>query len=353
MPILWIGILLIGIGTITYASLEGWSWLDALYATIITITTVGYGDLSPQSVPGRIFAIFFTVIAISLGGYAITSLAAVTVEGRARKIERKHKRRRMKAIETMQDHFIICGAEWVGTRAAEEFQVANRPYVIIDPDEEKVKRLLLFSHPEYFRQKIQSIIDFTDVDLSDYEDMTLPEVSELVSTPYLLEDPTDDTVLVKANLARATGLIAAMADDRDNLAIVIGARALSRRYENEALRIMAKVDDSRFMRKLYLSGADMVRIPSVISGVEMATHMMHPEIGRWWYSRVGQGQTSGIPLIQINLDGESLWTGQTPGQIYKGEQKMILSVKRGDKHISPPPHDLMLKDGDVLILMSS
>jgi voltage-gated potassium channel len=345
-------LILIMVGTVAYAQLEGWSWLDALYATIITMTTVGYGDLTPQTEGGRIFAIFFTFIAIGVGGYGISTLAAYMIENRLVKKAKLLGKRRMKRIEKLQNHYIVCGADLVGTRIAEEFYQTNTPYIIIDADESQLKNALLFSHPDYFKRKLSSLVDVGEVDLSRYEDRTLAELGEMLETPYLLADPTDDNSLVKAGLDRAQGLIAALPDDRDNLAIVVGARALAQRFNNTTLRIMARVEDSRFMRKLYLSGADYVRLPAVASGHEMALHMMHPEIGLWWYKILGVNKSNKPRLQEISLHHYPTWVGQSITQLHQNQQIVTLAIKRGQEFLSPPAADLHLEADDLLIVLA-
>lgn len=351
LPLVGLTGFLIGVGTLVYAHLEGWSWLDALYATIITMTTVGYGDLAPRTPAGRLFAIFFTAIVIGIGGYTITTLAAYSVESRARKIAAKYRKRRMKRIDQLQQHFILCGADMLGLRIAEEFYLSNTPYVIIDPDADKLKTALLFSHPEYLQQKVQSIVDISHVDLSHYEEKSLAELAELLQTPYLQEDPTDDYVLIRAGIERAAGIIAAMPDDRDNLSIVIGARALAKRAENHRLQIMARAENPLLMRKLRLAGADTVRIPAVMGGLEMALHMTDPEVGNWWYSQIATKQRGHLQLRQVSLAEKPQWVGQTVTQIHAAEQQLVLAVKRNEAFLSPPPHDTVLQVGDVAIVM--
>lgn len=340
------------VGTFAYAHLEGWSLLDALYATVITMTTVGYGDLSPQTVNGRIFAIFFTIFAIGIGGYAISSLAIHLIESRAAKKAKFLRKKRMKRIADLNHHYILCGADLVGIRIAEEFYHANVPYIIIDADEARLKEVLLYSHPDYFRQKVQSLVDVTDIDLSEYENRSLAELGELLGTPYILQDPTDDNALVQAGIGRAAGLIAATPDERDNLSIVVGARALGNRFDNPNLHIMARVDDSRYMRKMYLSGADFVRIPAVMSGLEMAMHMMHPEIGNWWYSIVGTTKENAPRLQQITIHPQHPWLGRTLADLHQQEQIVTTAVKRHDEFISPPEAQLTIQADDILIVLS-
>lgn len=342
-------------GTVAYALLEGWSLLDALYATIITITTVGYGDLSPQTPRGRLFAIFFTLIAIGIGGYLISNLAAFAIDRRTRTVTLRYRKQMMERINALKGHYILCGADLLGTRIAEEFTLQGAAYVVIDNDEVRLKTTLLYSHPGYLQQKLKTLVDFHEVDLSAFENQSLEQISERLNIPYLLADPTDDAALMQAGIERAAGLIAACPDDRDNLSIVIGARSLARRGGNEALRIMTRADEPRNMRKLYLAGADFVRIPSIMGGMEMAAHMLHPEIGNWWYSRVGEdraGQTENRGVFQqVNLSERPAWVGQTAGKIHENERMLIVSVKRDGKFISPPPVDFRLQPDDIAIVI--
>ncbi len=145
--VIWAAFLLILSGTFVYSWLEGWTLLDSLYATIITITTVGYGDLSPQSSQGRIFAIFFTLIAIGIGGYAISVLAAFVIEKQATKLERILRKRKMERIDALTGHMIICGADFVGLRIAREYQLTQIPFILIEADEEQLRQTLLLLIP--------------------------------------------------------------------------------------------------------------------------------------------------------------------------------------------------------------
>lgn len=353
MPLVWLTGLLIGIGTFAYAHLEGWSWLDALYATIITMTTVGYGDLAPRSPAGRVFAIFFTMIAIGVAGYTISTLAAYSIESRPRKVAAKYRKRRMNRIDALQQHYILCGADMLGLRIAEEFYLSGTPYIIIDPDPEKLKMALLFSHPDYLQQKVQSIVDIAHVDLSYYEEKSLAELGDLLQTPFLLDDPTDDYVLIKAGIERAAGLIAAMPDDRDNLSIVIGARALAKRAANHHLRIMARTENVLHMRKLRLAGADTIRIPALMGGLEMALHMTDPEVGNWWYSQIATKQKGHLQLRQMPLADKPHWVGKTVAQLHETDQLLVLAIKRNEDFLSPPAHDAVLQAADIAIVMGS
>ena len=350
---LWF-VALVGVGTVVYARLENWSFFESLYATIITITTVGYGDFSPQTPAGRLFAIVFTLFSIGIGGYAITTIAAVAIENRPARLLAKQRKLRMQATDAMKDHYIVCGAGQIGARVAEVLHSSGADVVIIDDDEARLKTTLLFCLPEYFSQKIASFVDLKLVDLSHFESLDIAEISARAGIPYLLEDPSDEHALIQAGIARAQGLVSTSEDDRDNLSIVVGAKALAARFENSELRIMTTSAGGQTSRKLYFSGADQVRIPSVMSGWEMATHIQHPEVGNWWYSLNGKDKhfTADVQLAQTDLDAHPEWHSKTVGDVHAEAGPLIVAIKRDGEFMSAPPPDFVLCADDILIVFN-
>ena len=347
--VLWSIASMVVIGTVAYSVIEGWFWLDALYATIITITTIGYGDFAPQTTLGRVFAIFFSLGAIGISGYALSTFAAYIIDNQASRIEQRLRKRRMNRIEDLNQHMIVCGVDTLGTRIIREFNSAHTPFIMIDTDESNLKQALLFIHPEYFKLKVRSLTDISNVDLSEYEDRSLADLADEMGAAYLLNDPTDDTVLVQAGIARARAVISVMPDDRDNLSVVVGAKALANRFENSSLRIMARVEESHYIRKMYLSGADFVRFPAGMSGYQMANHIINPELAYWWYSHL-DGENRQLHFTENTLHAYPTWIGKTVTQIHAQEAIMILAIKRGEEYLSPPPHDEQLKENDILIV---
>jgi len=340
---------LIAVGTVAYAFIEGWSWLDALYATIITITTVGYGDLSPQTVPGRIFAIIFTLFAIGIGGYAISTLAAYVIERQATRRERQLREKRMRRIAEMKQHFIICGADKLAQGLAIELHNLNQPLVIIGQDESLLKETMLVLQPEYFQHFLASLADFTDGGtMATYEAMSLAKLSEVVGAPYLLADPTDDAVLLQAGIARAKGLIPCLPDDRDNLSIVVGARVLAERSQNKDLRIMSRVEDLQYLRKIMISGAHEIRHPGVVTGYQMASHLLNPDFSQWWGQMlINNTQRFGDAAVADHPD----WIGKTVADLRRRREQLVIAIKRDGEYISAPLPEETIQADDILILL--
>ena len=160
MLLAWVLItVVILIGTLSYNYFEEWTFFESLYATIITLTTVGYGDLSPTTTGGRIFSIFFTLAAIGIAGYAISTVAAFVIEREEKRIRRLSLKRRMKQINDLVDHIILCGGGYIGKRTAKELYNHNVPFVIVEPDEDKLRWTLLYLHEDYVSRKKRQFLE--------------------------------------------------------------------------------------------------------------------------------------------------------------------------------------------------
>ena len=199
------GLLIIGlvvIGSLGYSLLEGWSLIDSVYATIITITTVGYGDLTPETPAGRIFAIFFTLIAIGVAGYALSTVAVLVIEHQQVQVKQMMEERKMKQIADLNDHIILCGGGYIGKRVAHELYQTGTPFVIIEPDESILRWTLLYLHQDYMARKLRQFhhLDYVQSDTTEYERQDIAELAEHVGALYLQEDNTDDAALMRAGI---------------------------------------------------------------------------------------------------------------------------------------------------------
>ena len=281
-PLLIPFLILILVGTVVYSLLEDWSLFDSLYATIITITTVGYGDLSPQTQSGRIFAIFFTLVAIGLAGYAISSAAAILFETQQENREKRIYEKRMNEIAQLSNHIIVCGGGVIGNRAAGEFKRRGFPFVIIEKDETRLKRALLWMHDSYVEKRLRHYETLDEVDWSIEERMSIDELASDTGILYMLEDPTEEQQLRAAGVHRAYGVVTAMEDDRDNTTIILSARDMANRLNNPKLRIVGSAGTDTNMHTLYLAGANRVISPNMMGGFAVASNMLDHDAAEFW-----------------------------------------------------------------------
>ena len=211
-----------------YMLIEGWSFLDAVYMTIVTFTTVGYEEVRPLSSTGRVFTMFVMVAGVGAMLYILTSVVHLVVAQQA--LRHLVRRRRMRTrISRLSGHFIVCGFGRVGKAVALTLEEQSAPLVVIDKD------------PEV---------------------LTEAEQNGLL---YLHGDPTRDEDLLTARVEEALGLVAATGNDSDNVYISLTARGL-----NPNLRIIARASRSDAEDKLRRAGADEVISPHVIGGRHMA-----------------------------------------------------------------------------------
>ncbi|GJM42875.1 MAG: potassium channel protein [Ardenticatenaceae bacterium] len=352
LPLLLPFLLLILVGTVVYSLLEGWTLFDSLYATIITITTVGYGDLSPQSQSGRIFAIFFTLFAIGLAGYAISSAAAILFETQQQNREKRVFEKRMNDISKLSNHIIVCGGSIIGNRAAGEFKRRQFPFVIIEPDEEKLKRALLWMHESYVDKRLRHYESLDEVDWSIEERMSIDELARDTGILYMLEDPTEEQQLRTAGVHRAYGVVAAMEDDRDNTTIILSARDMGKRLNNSKLRIVGSARDEMNMHTLYLAGADRVVAPNIMGGFTLATNMLDHDAAEFWDNMFFQ-QSQNIRFGDIHVREYPHIVGWTADELRQKMAQLVIAIRRngGFLHM-PAPEEVILAE-DVLIVIGN
>ncbi len=300
------------VGTIGYQVLEGWDLMDGLYMTVISMTTVGYGETRPLTPSGRIFTMFLIVASIGIAGYAISTVAGYVVEGEFNRLFRG--RRMKKEISKLENHIILCGSGRVGREIATEFYKTLTPFVIVEPKEE-----------------------------------SLQEVPFLDEIPHLLADPTRDQVLKDAGVEKASGLVAALHDDQTNLFLVLSARAL-----NPKLRIIARLADDANERKLMRAGASAVVHPEAIGGLRMASMMIRPDVVTFLDQML---RVTGKTLRVEELKASPSMAGKTLQELNLSEAAGLLTMAlkargRGGYEFNPPA-STQIEEGDVLIVMGT
>jgi voltage-gated potassium channel len=213
-------------------------FLDSLYMTVITLTTVGYGEIIPMdnNPGGRIFTMVLILFGMGILVYFASAITAFLVEGQ---LEHVFWRKRMRqAIAQLKDHVIVCGAGVVAGHLIDEMLRVRRPVVAVIP---------LGS--------------------------ALPQLGEQRELLHVMGDAADEEVLAEAGIERAAGLVAALEADRDNVLVTLTARQI-----NASLRIVAMLVDQRNEPKLRRAGADSVVSPFAIGGMRMASEMIRPKV---------------------------------------------------------------------------
>lgn len=239
------------IGTSGYMLVEEWTFLESLYMTIITVSTVGFQEVHPLSDFGRLFTAILIVSSLGIFGFAITSITTYIVSGEMKDYFIKYKG--MSKINKLEGHVIICGFGRVGQKAAEVLLFHNKSFVIIE--------------------KSTKIIE------ENQEDKDLL---------FLEGEATMDDVLSKAGIEKASSVIIALPNDADNLFVVVSAREL-----NKKLKIISRASNPSSVKKLKIAGANNVIMPDTVGGSHMASLVITPDVMEF------------LDMIRVDGHGES------------------------------------------------
>ena len=247
------------IGTIGYVLIDNFSWFDAFYMTIITVATVGYGEVAPLSISGKLFTAFLIITSFGTFAYAVSSITKFVLDGEFNEF---FKNRKLNAtIEKLSNHVIICGYGRNGRQAAQVLKKHKKRFVVI---ENKTSLTSTLNH----------------------------KFSDLVITG----DSTQDEVLIKAGILRAQALITTLPVDADNLFIVLTARNL-----NKNLTIISRASEDNSDTKLKIAGANNVIMPDKVGGAHMASLVMKPDVMEFIDHITAEGGDN-INLEEISFD---------------------------------------------------
>jgi voltage-gated potassium channel len=300
-------------GVLGYMVFEGWSFTDALYMTVITLTTVGYREVRPLDTTGQLWTMLLLVTGVGTLFYAAVSSVELVVEGAIRGY---FGRRRMQtAIGKLSDHYILCGYGRVGRQVAAEFARDGIPFVVVDQDPEIV------------------------------------EECAAVGYLALLGEASDDGRLEEAGVRRAKGLVAAVDSDADNVFIVLSARKL-----NPRLNIVARASSDESAAKLEMAGADRTLSPYAVGGRRLASLATQPLIVDF-LEIVTRGE-EGIEfrLEEFGVPEDSFIAGHTIGELRIGEKTgaMILAIRNKEGTFDTTPSaSNRVRAGDTLIVLGT
>ena len=306
-------LLIIAVGTGGFMLFEGWSFMDALYMTVISVSTTGYGEVHSLDDSGRLWAMTLIIGGVTAFGYATTSLVALAVEGTVRGYFRE--RRMRTEINKLNGHYILCGYGRVGRQVAGEFVLDGVPFVVIEQDPGTVEECLADRH------------------------------LAILGAAY------DDSTLEEAGIRRAKGLVAAVDSDADNIFVVLSARQI-----NPGLHIVARAGSDESAAKLEIAGADRTLSPYAVGGRRLASLATQPLIVDF-LDIVTRGR-EGIEfrLEEFGVPKESPLANHTIGQLQIGEKTgaMILAIRspEGRFDTTPSAGDT-IHPGDTLIVLGT
>jgi len=297
-------------GILGFRFFSSYTWIDAVYMTVITVTTVGFGEVAPLSPSAKIFTSLLILSSIVIVGYALSVITEYMLS--KNNIGNLRQKRVHKMIDKMKDHVIVCGYGRNGKQAVQKLLAYKKPFVVIEKSEEVVER-------------------FSDDNML-----------------FIHGNANEDEVLVEAGIERASTVICALPSDADNLFIVLSARQIK-----QSLKIISRATEETSYQKLKLAGADNVIMPDKIGGDHMASLVVVPDLVEFLDNLSVSGEHDSINVEQIPFEkickdgmehaiveldvrkktGCSIIGYRTPEGAYIVNPEPSLVVKKGSKLI--------------------
>lgn len=298
------------IGVIGYHLIERWSLFDALYMTVITLATVGYGETHPLSATGRVFTMFLILGGMGMILYGVSRITSFIVEGEMSGILRR--RRMNRTISHLSNHYIVCGWGNTGYYAVEELHRTRRPFVVVEKDPLKVKQLV---------------------------------EKEMM---YVEGDATSDATLLAAGIQRAAGLISTLQTDRDNMFVVITARGL-----NPTFSIVSKIDDIASRDKFLRGGANVVISSDFIGGLRMVSELVRPGATSFLDTMLRDNSALRVEDVQVGHHSKFIKKPLSSCDAFAKAGVLLVSIKQGDSFQFNPPPETVLDGGDTLVVIGN
>ena len=297
-------------GTLGYVVIEGWSAWDAFYMTVITVTTVGYGEVHTLSGPGQVFTVVLLLSGVGAALYTFTLLATVVVEGGLP--ARLRRRRHQRMLDIIADHFIICGYGRIGSIVAQQFRRQRIPYVVIERNAERV----------------QTAIDDGALGVE--------------------ADASREDVLKRVGIERARGLIAAVGTDAENVYAVLSARVM-----RPDLFIVGRAETEDATLKLKRAGADRVISPYQIGGVQIAQTALRPAVVDFMDLATSSDNLD-LAMEQITIAARSALANRSivDANLRQRYGVIVVGIQREDRRMEfNPEPDTAIRSGDKLVVL--
>lgn len=303
---------LIVVGALGYHVIEGWDLFDSLYMTVITLTTVGYGETHPLSMTGRAFTIFLLLGGVFTLLYAAMEIIRSMVSGEMQSVLGRQRMERN--LAGLSNHLIICGYGRMGRLVWKEFSARGLPFVVIEKNQDYLANF------------------------------------QVAHGIPLHEDATSDEALKKAGVEQARALITVVGSDADNLFITMSARLL-----NDKLLIVARAENDLAEAKLSRAGANRVVSPYVIGGLRVAHAVLRPTVMDF-IELATRTEHLELQIEETKIAAKSKLAGASlrDSRLRQEQGIIIVAIKKASGHmVFNPPADAVMEPGDILITLGN
>ncbi|HEX5324731.1 MAG TPA: potassium channel protein [Capsulimonadaceae bacterium] len=302
-------LLLIALGTAGYVFLERYTPLDALFMTVITLSTIGYEEVHPLHAGGKVFTIFLIIFGLGIAAWALTTtFEALISEQSLRILER---RRMNRLIGTLENHFIVCGYGRIGQAIVNGYQTNKVPFVVVEIAPERIEQL-----------RAQEV-------------------------PYVEGDASNDEILKSAGIEKAQALIAVTSTDASNTFIILSARVL-----RPDLMMVARSVSPANTAKFYLAGATKVVSPHILGGWWMSVTAVNPAVTDFIEALSAQDRNR-VVLYEFRIENELAGKSFEEAQVKEKTGALVLAIRRESGFFPNPEGSLVLERGNTIIALGS
>ena len=299
------------------------TFLQALYMAVITLAGVGYGEIvdTSHNPALRVFNIFVVLFGVMITAYVFSSVTAFLVEGDYSDIFRR--RKMLKRINQLKDHYIVCGLGDTGRHAVVELQKSQTPYVVIETHDDNIKK-------------------FQEHNGERFKDML-----------HIIGDATDEEVLEEAGITRAKGLLTTLPHDKENLVVTVMVR-----QKNSAIRIVSRCTDLKFSERMIKAGANSVVSPNHIGGLRLASEVLRPHVVGFLDLMLKE-QSRTLRIEEIVVPEASPWIGKSLGELaLKTRFNLLPMALKHAPEVSQslwvnPPDTVTMKTGVIIIVLGA
>lgn len=315
-------IVLLALGTLAFHLIEGWNWLDALYMTVIIVTTIGFAEVYPLSDLGQGFTIVFALVSFLFFATIVSFLSSYLIEVYLQSNQRRNKM--FERISRLKNHIIICGAGKIGRHVVTSMFKNKAPFVVIDS---------------------------TDY-LGDLQENHVQDKDLAKKLLVLPGDPTNEEVLVEAGIERARGIICCLPEDHRNLFIAVSAKKL-----NSRVKVSSSVIDEQNVSKFNLVGVDDVISGDYVIGRRLTASILNRNVASFIEQTTRADEGAGFAAIDVTVSLNSKLIGKTLAEsgIMKSLGLLIFAVKQAqDQDFTlNPSAQTVLHAGDILITLAT